>query len=108
MGGATTLKNDSHVRMDLFYERLSERGKAWMNLVTILCLMFYLGVMLFGSISSLDYAIATNERRFSMWNPPMAPINSRFSSTGAEAAAAKRPVAFSTPESSAASEMKRM
>jgi TRAP-type mannitol/chloroaromatic compound transport system permease small subunit len=74
MGGAMTLKNDSHVRMDLFYERLSERGRAWMNLVTVLCLMFYLGVMLFGSISSLEYAIATNERRFSMWNPPMAPI----------------------------------
>ncbi len=31
-----------------------------------------------------------------------------FSSTGAAAAAVKRPVAFSTPDSSAASEMNRM
>lgn len=74
MGGAMTLKNDTHVRMDLFYDNLSTRGKAWMNLITMICLLFYLGVMLFGSISSLGYAIETNERRFSMWNPSMIPI----------------------------------
>jgi TRAP-type mannitol/chloroaromatic compound transport system permease small subunit len=74
MGGAMTLKNNSHVRMDLFYENLSVRGKARMDLVTIGCLIFYLGVLLFGSISSLGYAIETGERRFSMWNPSMIPI----------------------------------
>lgn len=74
MGGAMTLKNNDHVRMDLFYDRLSVRGKAKVDLVTMVCLLFYLGVMLFGSISSLQYAIETNERRFSMWNPSMIPI----------------------------------
>jgi TRAP-type mannitol/chloroaromatic compound transport system permease small subunit len=74
MGGAMTLKNNDHVRMDLFYERLSERGKAWMDLATVGCLLFYLVVMLIGSISSLEYAIQTGERRFSMWNPSMIPI----------------------------------
>ncbi|WP_138469751.1 TRAP transporter small permease subunit [Poseidonocella sp. HB161398] len=74
MGGAMTLKNESHVRMDLFYERLSPRGKAWLDAVTILCLLFYLCVLLWGSVSSLEYAIETNERRFSMWNPSMIPI----------------------------------
>ncbi len=74
MGGAMTIKNNNHVRMDLFYENLSERGKARMDLVTMICLMFYLGVMLWGSISSLTYAIETGERRFSMWNPSMIPI----------------------------------
>jgi TRAP-type mannitol/chloroaromatic compound transport system permease small subunit len=74
MGGAMTLKNNNHVRMDLFYENLSVRGKARMDLVTIGCLIFYLGVLLFGSISSLGYAIETGERRFSMWNPSMIPI----------------------------------
>ncbi|ALG91907.1 MULTISPECIES: TRAP transporter small permease subunit [Actibacterium] len=74
MGGAMTLKNNDHVRMDLFYEHLSERGKAWMDLATIGCLLFYLVVMLIGSISSLEYAIQTGERRFSMWNPSMIPI----------------------------------
>lgn len=74
LGGAMTLKNNDHVRMDLFYERLSERGKARMDIVTIGCLLFYLIVMLIGSISSLEYAIQTGERRFSMWNPSMIPI----------------------------------
>jgi TRAP-type mannitol/chloroaromatic compound transport system permease small subunit len=74
MGGAVTLKNDSHVRMDLIYSHLSARGRAIMDLITVWCLLFYLSVLLIGSISSLNYAIATNERRFSMWNPSMIPI----------------------------------
>lgn len=74
MGGPITLKNNEHVRMDLWYANLSERGKARLDLVTIGCLIFYLGVMLVGSISSLQYAIETNERRFSMWNPSVIPI----------------------------------
>jgi TRAP-type mannitol/chloroaromatic compound transport system permease small subunit len=74
MGGAMTLKNNDHVRMDLFYEGLSAKGKAKLDLVTITCLVFYLGVLLFGSMSSLEYAIDTNETRFSMWNPSMIPI----------------------------------
>jgi TRAP-type mannitol/chloroaromatic compound transport system permease small subunit len=76
MGGAMTLKNNDHVRMDLIYSNLSERGKAIMDLITVWCLLFYLGVLLFGSISSLSYAIATNETRFSIWNPSMIPIKS--------------------------------
>lgn len=74
MGGALTLKNDQHVRMDLFYEKLSIRGKAWLDLVTSACLLFYLVVLLLGAVSSLRYAIETGETRFSMWNPSMIPI----------------------------------
>ena len=74
MGGAKTIKDNSHVRMDLFYDHMSDRNKARMDIFTVGCLMFYLTVMLFGSISSLTYAIETNETRFSMWNPSMIPI----------------------------------
>ncbi|MCB1755081.1 MAG: TRAP transporter small permease subunit [Gammaproteobacteria bacterium] len=74
MGGAMTIKNNDHVRMDLFYAKLSERGREWMDVVTLGCLLFYLLVMLIGSVSSLQYAIETNEKRFSMWNPSMIPI----------------------------------
>ncbi|WP_342343821.1 TRAP transporter small permease subunit [Chthonobacter albigriseus] len=74
LGGAMTLKNDDHVRMDLIYQHLSTRGKAIMDLITSGCLLFYLVVMTIGSISSLQYAIQTGERRFSMWNPSMIPI----------------------------------
>ena len=74
MGGAMTLKNDEHVRLDLLYSKLSESGKAWADIATSGCLIFYLVIMLIGSISSLQYAIATNEKRFSIWNPSMIPI----------------------------------
>lgn len=74
LGGPVTLKNDDHVRMDLIYSHLSPRGQQRMDLVTVACLGFYLVVMLWGSISSLQYAIDTNERRFSIWNPSMVPI----------------------------------
>ena len=74
MGGPITLKNNDHVRMDLWYANLSTRGRAKLDLFTIGCMIFYLGVMLVGSISSLQYAIETGERRFSMWNPSVIPI----------------------------------
>lgn len=74
MGGPITLKNNEHVRMDLWYANLSDRGKAKLDIVTVFCLIFYLCVMLVGSISSLQYAITTNEKRFSMWNPSVIPI----------------------------------
>ena len=74
MGGPITLKNNDHVRMDLWYANLSERTRAKLDLLTVGCLIFYLGVMLVGSISSLQYAIETNEKRFSIWNPSVIPI----------------------------------
>jgi len=74
MGGPMTLKDNAHVRMDLLYANASERGKHWIDLITSSCLIFYLAVLLIGSVSSLIYAIETNEKRFSIWNPSMIPI----------------------------------
>jgi len=73
-GGAITLRDNDHVRMDLVYDRLSDIGKARLDLITSVCLIFYLSVLLFGSVSSTAYAIEVGERRFSMWNPSMVPI----------------------------------
>lgn len=33
LGAAYTLKADRHVRVDVFYTRFSEKGKAWVNLI---------------------------------------------------------------------------
>lgn len=76
LGGAKTLKDGDHVRMDLLYERMSPRKRTITDLVTILCMLFYLCVLVYGATSSLQYAIQTNEHRFSMWNPSMIPIKS--------------------------------
>lgn len=40
LGAAYTLKHDGHVRVDIFYRPLSERGKAIINIIGILCLLF--------------------------------------------------------------------
>lgn len=36
MGAGCTLLNDGHVRVDIFYQRLSEKGRAWVNLFGVL------------------------------------------------------------------------
>ncbi len=74
MGGAYSIQLDTHVRMDLVYDRLSERNKARMDCFTATFLVVYLIVLLIGSISSTIYAIETNQRLFSMWNPSVIPI----------------------------------
>lgn len=33
LGAAYTLKEDKHVRVDVFYDRFSEKTKAWVNLI---------------------------------------------------------------------------
>lgn len=74
MGGAYSMQLHSHVRMDLLYDRLSERNKARMDCFTAIFLVVYLIVLLIGSISSTIYSIETNQRLFSMWNPSVVPI----------------------------------
>jgi TRAP-type mannitol/chloroaromatic compound transport system permease small subunit len=36
LGGGYTLLKDGHVRVDIFYQRLSPRGRAWLNLFGVL------------------------------------------------------------------------
>lgn len=74
MGGPYSMQLESHVRMDLLYDRLSERNKARMDSFTAIFLVVYLIVLLIGCISSTLYSIETNQRLFSMWNPSVVPI----------------------------------
>lgn len=73
-GAAYSMRLQSHVRMDLLYDRLSDRGKATMDVFTSFFLFFYLITLFIGSISSTAYAIKYDQRNFSMWNPSMVPI----------------------------------
>lgn len=74
LGGAYSLQLDSHVRMDLAYGRWSPRTKAIVDVVTIFMLFTYLFFLLYGGISSTNYAIQYNETSYSSWSPYMAPI----------------------------------
>ncbi len=74
LGGAYSLQLGDHVRMDLVYGRWSPTTRAWVDCCTVLFLIFYLGVLLFGGYSSTSYALEYGERSYSAWRPYMAPI----------------------------------
>ena len=74
LGGAYALQMGSAVRMDLLYARWSHRTRAAVDAVTILTLLIYLGVLLWGGIESTQYALEYAERRRGLWRPYMWPI----------------------------------
>jgi TRAP-type mannitol/chloroaromatic compound transport system permease small subunit len=75
IGGGYSLILKSHVRMDLFYHRLSERGQAIADMITFFPFMlFYLGLLLLGGIRGIQYALKFNQKSYTIWAPPMAPI----------------------------------
>jgi TRAP-type mannitol/chloroaromatic compound transport system permease small subunit len=74
LGGAYVLQLDGHVRMDLFYGRLSARRRAMTDAFTLLFVIFYLVVLLGGGISSTNYAIVYGQRNYTAWGPPLWPV----------------------------------
>ena len=74
LGGAYSLQLDAHVRMDLFYDRMSPHRRAVTDAITILFVIFYLGVLLYGGFSSTGYAWSYNQKNYTSWAPPMWPI----------------------------------
>ena len=57
LAAAYTLKHDGHVRVDIFYQRFTARGRAWVDLLGTLLLLF--PVCLFIFFSSLGYVAAS-------------------------------------------------
>lgn len=55
LGAAWTLRHDGHVRVDIFYRRMSARGRAWVDLFGTLFLLF--PVTLFIAYMSFGYVI---------------------------------------------------
>ena len=57
LGGPYSIQMGSNVRMDLFYHTWSDRKKALVDALTVLFLIFYLGVLLYGGIGSSAYSL---------------------------------------------------
>ena len=74
LGGGYSMLTDDHVRMDLFYGKLSNKGKAKMDIFTSFFLIFYLIILFIGSITSLIYTIETKQKLFTAWAPYVWPI----------------------------------
>jgi TRAP-type mannitol/chloroaromatic compound transport system permease small subunit len=57
-----TLKNDQHVRVDLFYARLTRRGKAWVDLIgTLLFLLPWCAIVIYTSFKYAENSFAFRE-----------------------------------------------
>ena len=74
LGGGYSMQLDAHVRMDLVYGRWSPKGKGFVDSITSFCLVFYLVMLLYGGLSSTEYALYYGETSYSSWSPYMAPI----------------------------------
>jgi TRAP-type mannitol/chloroaromatic compound transport system permease small subunit len=74
LGGGYSVILKGHVRMDLFYGRWSDKGKAVVDLITAPFLIFYVVFLLIGGLSGLEYALQYGQRNYTPWGPPLAPI----------------------------------
>ncbi|MTH99823.1 TRAP transporter small permease subunit [Roseibium sp. RKSG952] len=57
LGGPYSIQMGSNVRMDLFYAEWSHKKKAWFDAFTVLLLIFYLGILLYGAVGSTAYSL---------------------------------------------------
>ncbi|TCM86541.1 TRAP transporter small permease subunit [Rhodovulum steppense] len=74
LGGGYAMQLGANVRMDLFYGRWSVTTRAWVDSVTVLFLIFFLGLLIYGGIDSLLYSLQYNERSPTAWRPLLWPI----------------------------------
>ncbi len=74
LGGGYSMILRGHVRMDLLYGRWSARRRALADAITIPFLIFYLVILLWGGISSTEYALTYGQKNYTSWAPPLAPI----------------------------------
>jgi TRAP-type mannitol/chloroaromatic compound transport system permease small subunit len=75
LGGPYSIQMGTNVRMDLLYGEWSPRRKAAVDIVTVLFLIFYLVVLLWGGIDSTMYSFQYGgERSPTAWRPYLWPI----------------------------------
>ncbi|WP_339848769.1 TRAP transporter small permease subunit [uncultured Nisaea sp.] len=74
LGGSYSMQLGDHVRMDLLYTTWKPRTRSLVDSVTVLFLIFYLCLLLYGGYSSTSYAIEYGEQSYSAWAPYMAPV----------------------------------
>ena len=71
LGGAYALKRKEHINVDLFYARLSPRGKAVLDVITGLLFFFFMAlVVVYGWTSAIE-AIKGGEATATLWGPPI-------------------------------------
>lgn len=74
LGGGYSMILRGHVRMDLLYSRWSPKRQGLIDAITTPFMIFYLLFLLYGGLSSLEYALQYGQTNYTPWAPPLAPI----------------------------------
>lgn len=86
LGGPYAMQMGAHVRMDLFYAKQSATRRAAWDAFTVLAVMFYLAVLIWGAAESFGYSLGLTwndtllpglgrlERSPTAWRPYLWPI----------------------------------
>lgn len=73
MGGGYAFIKGEHVRMDVFYSRLSEKGKAIIDIATFIFLISYPLVIIWYGGKTAYHSFMINEHTQTVWGPPIYP-----------------------------------
>ena len=76
LGGGYSMITDDHVRMDLFYGKLSTKGKAKMDIFTSIFLDFFLSSSSLWLYFKFTIYIEYKQKLFTAWAPYLWPIKS--------------------------------
>jgi len=74
LSGGWTLLKEGHVRVDVFWARLSPRKRTMVDLITFLLFFFAIGILLWQSASAALVSVQTGERYSSYFAPPIYPL----------------------------------
>jgi TRAP-type mannitol/chloroaromatic compound transport system permease small subunit len=78
LGGAWTLLQDGHVRVDMLYHGLSRRRKALVDCLTYFAFLLYIAVMIWACWSYMIESVQLREHTMSPWDPPIWPLKVAF------------------------------
>ena len=73
LGGGYTLYKRDHVKMDVVYSRLSDKGKAIIDLIAVPLVLLYCWVLMVEGMSMVTDAVETNRTFSTDWAPLMWP-----------------------------------
>jgi TRAP-type mannitol/chloroaromatic compound transport system permease small subunit len=73
LGGGYTLLKEGHVRMDVFFVKLSPKGKAIMDICTFVLFLAFVGVLMWKGWNIAIQSLTLGERSESAWQPLLWP-----------------------------------
>jgi len=74
LGGAYALKNENHVKMEIFYKRLSPRGRSILDLITAPIFFLFVSILIWKGGEFAWSSVSRLEHSNSFWSPPIYPV----------------------------------